>query len=155
MASKVIFSEEQAVVRGLPTEKDQKTEVVAKLSVGGKVRNFILMGQLNVKQNDRIQVDAAADGTMHVVSCKGSVGYCDVQLLDRKVDCMGSSDFAIKCYTNEMKSLSSRKVELSLYPASGTVVTFSGVVTGADVSVQYDSRILYFMTTLHLMGSWD
>lgn len=155
MSSDYIFSNKQAIVGELPVASDHKTETVAKLKVGNTVRNFLMVGQIMVKQSDRVQVDASADGAMHVVTCKGAVGYCDVQLLDRESACRGNTDFAIKCYTKDMKSLASRKATLTLYPADDTPVEFSGVITGATVQVLYDKRILHFLTTLHLMGSWD
>lgn len=154
--AKNIFTRRDANIVELPVPSNQENPIVAELKVGGTKRNFILNGKLTVRQGDRVQVDASADGTMHVVTCKGAVGYCDIPLLDRQIGCIDNSDFAIKCYATEMKSLADRKATVTLYPTQDSPVSFSGVVVGADVSVQYGEQgILFFTTVLHMMGSWD
>lgn len=154
--AKNIFARKEANIVELPVPSGQETPIVAELKVGGTKRNFILNGKLIVRQGDRVQVDASADGTMHVVTCRGAVGYCDIPLLDRKIGCINNSDFAIKCYASDMKSLADRKATVTLYPSQDVPVSFSGVIVGADVSVQYgDNGLLFFTTVLHMMGSWD
>lgn len=156
--AKNIFTQSAASVAELSVPPGQEDQQIASLTVNGKCREFIMNGPVKVRQSDRVQVDAAADGTMHVTTCKGSVGMCDIQLLDRPVLCTKSTDFAIKCYTKEMKSLKSRKASVTLYPnGSGSdAVTFSGIIVGSDVVVQYDNQgILQFVTVLHMLGSWE
>ena len=152
-----VFSPGDSTTIELPTPGgDSDNFVTAELRVGNKRRSFLLKGPITIRQLDRVQVDASADGAMHVVSCKGAVGRCEVVLLDSRTDCSETTDFAIKCYTKEMKSLSSRKVSLTLHPDDGELATFSGVVVGSVVRLNYtDSGLLLFTTTLELLGSWD
>lgn len=134
--------------------------VIARLLVGGEERDFTMFGEVRSTQIDRVQIDAAADGSMHVVSCKGSVGSCEVTLLDREFTCgqgsRSSSDFALKCYTNEVRNYRNRKATLELYSESNKLIArFVGIITGVRVSVSYREHTLLPLTTLFLSGSWD
>ena len=143
------------------------TPIVAKLFVNDKERNFIFFGSIDSVQTDRIQVDVALDGTMHVVICKGSLGACSVQLLDTAPSCInGDPDFAIKCYSKELNDLKSRTAKLELHDirvdsttgkqvASEAMATFRGIISGVRVMAKYtEGGIPVIITTLALMGTW-
>lgn len=156
-----IFDKASAGV--LPGSSAGDSSAVAVLKVGGVERNFIMFGAIQSRQTDRVQVDAAADGSMHVLMCRGSVGTCSVSLLDRSIiqGCSGStarssSDFALKCYASELNSYKNRKATLSIYSEDNEFIAeFSGIIRGVEVSIRYIQQQYVPLTTLYLLGSWD
>ena len=140
------------------------SENIATLKVGGKIRDFLMAGPVDSKQSDRIQIDASADGKLHVTSCKGSVGSCSITLLDAVA---GSSCFsdskgnvtvdasALKYYTKELNSFAKRKAELVLYAGNSKLAKFDGIIQGVSVRVQYSQQnVPMVVVTLDLIGAW-
>lgn len=148
------------------TAWDNKPRATMELA-DGTMLDFPAIDVSRSSQAARIQVEAAADGSMYATGCVNGVGQYTISFLDGVQDNCGSkmskNTSVLQQYLS-LNTLQDRKVTIRLYKgaltraqaSSAPIATFRGLLhnIGTDFS-EYSGGAVILLVTLTVIGGWE
>lgn len=160
---KNIFLDSYAVAQKLPSTALQARTALY-LGDTQTPETFIMFEVSGGSQNARLQVDAAADGSLYAIGCKGGIGSYEMAFYDGPFsDCksVGSGiidapDSFVERYMS-LQTIPDRRARVYIYRDTTTQVVgkFVGVLNNMATQIVDNAGLLYLRVGVNMLGSWQ
>lgn len=131
---------------------------------GGTPVKFIMIDVSGGNQNARLQVDAAADGSLYAIGCKGGIGSYRMTFYDGPfADCTNNGSVYAEPSSVVTKYLSletipDRRASVYIYrdaTSSSLIGKFVGVLNNMATQLVSANDVVYLQVQVDMLGAWQ